>query len=215
MLSSPSRKRALWITIWMLESLSLRRVVVPTGSLAAIWSETRQTRKGAAVASDSMSRISRSGHHQRVAAERCPSGLRSTPGKCVWVHSPSRVRIPPSPPVTVRNFLFCNDLFHVNLSSPSFGPTTSSAWDVRQPRIAPTASPRVYRGSAPLVPQTFRNRARTPASSRTRRPAPPLPIRRRRRTGNCPRSTELGKVVGIRASLILPFSFHGSPAPDP
>ena len=31
--------------------------------------------------------------------ERCPSGLRSTPGKCVWVNSPSRVRIPPSPPI--------------------------------------------------------------------------------------------------------------------
>ena len=30
--------------------------------------------------------------------ERCPSGRRSTPGKCVWVDSPSRVRIPPSPP---------------------------------------------------------------------------------------------------------------------
>ena len=31
--------------------------------------------------------------------ERCPSGLRSTPGKCVYVKSVPRVRIPPSPPV--------------------------------------------------------------------------------------------------------------------
>ena len=27
--------------------------------------------------------------------ERCPSGLRSTPGKCVWVNSSSRVRLEP------------------------------------------------------------------------------------------------------------------------
>ena len=71
-----------------------------------------------------------------------------------------------------RNFLFYNDLLHVYLPSPSFGPTFSSAWDVRRPRIAPTASPRVSRRSAPLVPQAFRYRARTPTSSRTRRPAP-------------------------------------------
>ena len=31
-------------------------------------------------------------------AERCPSGRRSTPGKCVYVDSVPRVRIPPSPP---------------------------------------------------------------------------------------------------------------------
>ena len=30
--------------------------------------------------------------------ETCPSGWRSTPGKCVYVNSVSRVRIPPSPP---------------------------------------------------------------------------------------------------------------------
>ena len=29
--------------------------------------------------------------------ERCPSGRRSTPGKCVWVNSPSRVRLEPPP----------------------------------------------------------------------------------------------------------------------
>ena len=29
--------------------------------------------------------------------ERCPSGLRSTPGKCVWVNSSSRVRPEPPP----------------------------------------------------------------------------------------------------------------------
>ena len=42
--------------------------------------------------------------------------------------------------------LFRNDLLHENLSCPSFGPTASSAssaWDVRRPRIAPTASPAV------------------------------------------------------------------------
>ena len=32
--------------------------------------------------------------------ERCPSGRRSTPGKCVYVDSVPRVRIPPSPPIT-------------------------------------------------------------------------------------------------------------------
>ena len=31
--------------------------------------------------------------------ERCPSGRRSTPGKCVYVDSVPRVRIPPSPPM--------------------------------------------------------------------------------------------------------------------
>ena len=31
------------------------------------------------------------------ATERCPSGRRSTPGKCVWVNSPSRVRLEPPP----------------------------------------------------------------------------------------------------------------------
>ncbi len=30
--------------------------------------------------------------------ERCPSGLRSTPGKCVYGKTVPRVRIPPSPP---------------------------------------------------------------------------------------------------------------------
>ena len=38
--------------------------------------------------------------------ERCPSGRRSTPGKCVWVHSPSRVRIPPSPPDYILTYCF-------------------------------------------------------------------------------------------------------------
>ena len=40
--------------------------------------------------------------------ERCPSGLRSTPGKCVWVNSSSRVRIPPSPPLKSPNALKYN-----------------------------------------------------------------------------------------------------------
>ena len=34
--------------------------------------------------------------------ERCPSGRRSTPGKCVYVNSVPRVRIPPSPPIEFR-----------------------------------------------------------------------------------------------------------------
>ena len=34
--------------------------------------------------------------------ERCPSGLRSTPGKCVCVKNAPRVRIPPSPPVLTQ-----------------------------------------------------------------------------------------------------------------
>ena len=38
--------------------------------------------------------------------ERCPSGLRSTPGKCVYVNSVPRVRIPPSPPYKSSNLLF-------------------------------------------------------------------------------------------------------------
>ena len=33
-------------------------------------------------------------------AERWPSGRRRTPGKCVWVKSSSRVRIPPAPPTS-------------------------------------------------------------------------------------------------------------------
>ena len=35
-------------------------------------------------------------------AERWPSGRRRTPGKCVWVKSSSRVRIPPAPPLPCR-----------------------------------------------------------------------------------------------------------------
>ena len=37
--------------------------------------------------------------------ERCPSGRRSTPGKCVYVNSVPRVRIPPSPPCIPPNSL--------------------------------------------------------------------------------------------------------------
>ena len=37
--------------------------------------------------------------------ERCPSGLRSTPGKCVYVNSVPRVRIPPSPPTEAARAL--------------------------------------------------------------------------------------------------------------
>ena len=36
-----------------------------------------------------------------VPPERCPSGLRSTPGKCVYGNV-SRVRIPPSPPDNLK-----------------------------------------------------------------------------------------------------------------
>ena len=41
--------------------------------------------------------------------ERCPSGLRCTPGTRVWIYSPSRVRIPPSP------HIFMQDLKHILL----------------------------------------------------------------------------------------------------
>ena len=37
--------------------------------------------------------------------ERWPSGRRRSPAKGVWVKSSSRVRIPPSPPITVINQL--------------------------------------------------------------------------------------------------------------
>ena len=33
--------------------------------------------------------------------ERCPSGLRSTPGKCVYAKSVPRVRIPVSPQIII------------------------------------------------------------------------------------------------------------------
>ena len=99
-------------------------------------------------------RPGREQRQQRTRAPGCGWWVASTSGevserpkehawKVCMGESPSRVRIPPSPPDTVRNLLFYNDLFHTNLSSPSFGPTTSSAWDVRRPRIAPTASPAV------------------------------------------------------------------------
>jgi hypothetical protein len=38
-------------------------------------------------------------------AERWPSGRRRTPGKCVWVKSSSRVRIPPAPPTISSNVI--------------------------------------------------------------------------------------------------------------
>ena len=34
--------------------------------------------------------------------EKCPSGRRSTPGKCVYLKRVSRVRIPPSPPERLK-----------------------------------------------------------------------------------------------------------------
>jgi hypothetical protein len=40
--------------------------------------------------------------HQIYELERWPSGLRRTPGKCVYVNSVPRVRIPLSPPVLKR-----------------------------------------------------------------------------------------------------------------
>ena len=44
---------------------------------------------------------------------RCPSGLRSTPGKCVSVNSVSRVRIPLSPPYTLIKSLFLKGFFYL------------------------------------------------------------------------------------------------------
>ena len=56
--------------------------------------------------------------------ERCPSGRRSTPGKCVYL-TVSRVRIPPSPPFcqAIRgfpaNFLRCT-LIYALYGTPSY-----------------------------------------------------------------------------------------------
>ncbi len=38
--------------------------------------------------------------------ERWPSGLRRSPAKGVWTNHPSRVRIPPSPPIVSYVFIY-------------------------------------------------------------------------------------------------------------
>ena len=48
--------------------------------------------------------------HHTGAEERCPSGRRSTPGKCVCVNSVPRVRIPPSPP-SLSSLRIIRDMF--------------------------------------------------------------------------------------------------------
>ena len=76
------------------------------------------------------------------------SGLSRTPGKRVWVHSPTRVRIPPSPP-----FLF--------VSSPhDFSMPIGAATKCLSPRPRPLRWPaqhdRVARvGSAVVVTNTM------------------------------------------------------------
>ena len=50
--------------------------------------------------------------------ERCPSGRRSTPGKCVWVNRPSRVRIPPSPPLMQYKLLLRAAVEPLDLLAP-------------------------------------------------------------------------------------------------
>ena len=80
------------------------------GPLARLGCEPRQARKGATVAANPcagvrLGRIAarpsagpRSQARATALQERCPSGRRSTPGKCVCGNA-SRVRIPPSPPL--------------------------------------------------------------------------------------------------------------------
>ena len=51
------------------------------------------------------------GINARETPVRCPSGLRSTPGKRVYVNSVPRVRIPPSPPESVKQARFPAGLF--------------------------------------------------------------------------------------------------------
>ena len=68
----------------------------PTGPLATTSCEPRQAWKGAAAAADSGAGVWLVGSPP-LPPERCPHGLRSTPGKCVWVNSSSRLRLEPPP----------------------------------------------------------------------------------------------------------------------
>ncbi len=83
--------------------------------------------------------------------ERCPSGRRSTPGKCVYVSSVPRVRIPPSPP-------------HIKKSHPIgwlfFGSSRKSGEEIR-----------VWLPGRVLVALP-RTRPRQPAARKTARPSP-------------------------------------------
>ena len=82
-------------------------MAVQSGPPATSGCEPRQARKGATVAAKACAGM----RLDRIAArpasanpERCPSGRRSTPGKCVCGNA-SRVRIPPSPRLYIAKWL--------------------------------------------------------------------------------------------------------------
>ena len=100
-------------------------MVTHAGPLATRSCEPRQAWKGAAAAADSGAGVWLVGSppiycsHQ----ERCLSGRKSTPGKCVYGNV-SRVRIPPSPPISSleqnasSEILLIHATFHASISTP-------------------------------------------------------------------------------------------------
>ncbi len=105
-------------------------------------------------AMDSQPDCLQTGSPMSALAERCPRGRRSTPGKCVYGNV-SRVRIPPSPPDVVYNYLFyLTNLVNISTSSP-FGPHIRFSIGRPPATNRPIAFPRVSRRSGPWSHKPF------------------------------------------------------------
>ena len=130
--------------------------------------------------------------------ERCPSGRRSTPGKCVYVDSVPRVRIPPSPPCRACNRLGAKDFLKL--------------WTLVAPATAPVGHGMTRNTPARTAPAIA-------ARTVTRTEPGPNPDRSRRKPGlpRCDPESDGGPAFGQHSSSQSPpgrqASFRSSPAP--
>src|SRR6266403_2041439 len=101
--------------------------------------------------------------------ERWPSGRRRAPAKGVWVKSPSRVRIPPSPPIASQ-ILVGLDQLTLAATKRGFEP---EIWK---------------RGFDKIAEGDFGRRARVARRARAEGPSQSLPLRHQKipaKTGSC------------------------------
>ena len=126
--------------------------------------------------------------------ERWPSGRRRAPAKGVWVKSPSRVRIPPSPP---HGTSILDVIFQITVAATKWG-----------------FEPEIWkRGFDKIADGDFGRRARVARRARAEGPSQSLPLRqsaskfssvsfrllRQRRSGdNARRATPKGRGAGRR-----------------
>ena len=110
--------------------------------------------------------------------ERCPSGLRSTLGKRVYVNSVSRVRIPLSPPYMKKRPI--RGVFHLTPSS-GFEAACRRATRFKQRRFATSSITRILPRSTvrhKIVRNNFERRSKAKTARRAgyrRYPVIPLP----------------------------------------